>query len=686
MSTTVRPGEALEIEPATSSFTEAQRRHFQIGCESIDKLLREIEVILASGNVASPFRRYLMDISPAQGRVVEDYIRRLRAQLVRALSWQDMEPSPPTVPATRAIKVHLQFVDIALADLRPKEMRGSGALPDSTAAELTGILGELSSVVGEMMTYLTYDLKESLQERVRRIDPAGQNLLLARLEQVITRQGLVEFRPRFDSLLAGLESAVFEVAVFGRVSAGKSSFLNALLQTDLLPVGVHPITAVPTRIQFGDELKAWMRVGAGARTEVAPGHLRSLITEAGNPGNREGLQEALFELPAARLRAGIVLVDTPGLGSLALQGSKETLAYLPACDLALVLVDAGGTLTPEDIGTLRLLSEAGIAALVMLSKADLVMPAERASAIAYVQEQLERELHTPFTVFPVSVVPECLSMVTDVYHQELEVRFTQAHELKQRSISTKLLRLRDDLVAALGARAERFGQAASTDHETVHELEAMLLDTSTLLGKLDRLVSDRVSTLSNISSLMDRSVQALSAVILHAPRSSVEWAVVLDVVQDIVQAEVAELVSMVQQNAQRVLEIIQNVGRALKSHDLPEQSGMLRLLRDAPRLELPPQTGVVHVGAWRVLGEAAVRSRLARALSSEAEPLLRRELTAYGRRIEAWIGPILRDLRSHVDSFGNVYRASLRQSGGVEHSVHEAALMQEDISLLEASL
>ena len=53
-------------------------------------------------------------------------------------------------------------------------------------------------------------------------------------------------------------------------------------------------------------------------------------------------------------------MDTPGLGSLARRGSAETLAYLPSCDLALVLIDAGMTLNEEDIGTLRLLYEAGI--------------------------------------------------------------------------------------------------------------------------------------------------------------------------------------------------------------------------------------------------------------------------------------------------------------------------------------
>ena len=56
----------------------------------------------------------------------------------------------------------------------------------------------------------------------------------------------------------------------------------------------------------------------------------------------------MVQVPSLRLKQGIVLVDTPGLGSLARRGGAETLAYLPSCDLALLLIDAGTTLNEED--------------------------------------------------------------------------------------------------------------------------------------------------------------------------------------------------------------------------------------------------------------------------------------------------------------------------------------------------
>ena len=65
------------------------------------------------------------------------------------------------------------------------------------------------------------------------------------------------------------------------------------------------------------------------------------MTEQENPGNTKHVTRLLVKIPAPRLSSGIVLVDTPGLGSLATTGAAETLAYLPRCDLGIVLIDAG---------------------------------------------------------------------------------------------------------------------------------------------------------------------------------------------------------------------------------------------------------------------------------------------------------------------------------------------------------
>jgi hypothetical protein len=64
---------------------ESQRRDLLVSCQYADKLLSEIESILVASQSKSPFQKSKPDISPAQAKVVHDYIARMRAQMVRIL-------------------------------------------------------------------------------------------------------------------------------------------------------------------------------------------------------------------------------------------------------------------------------------------------------------------------------------------------------------------------------------------------------------------------------------------------------------------------------------------------------------------------------------------------------------------------------------------------------------------------
>ena len=127
---------------------EAQQRRLIVTCGYIDKLLSSIEHALHSAASLSPFPRYVIDVTPAQARVLEDHIRRLRSQLLHALEWQQMKPEPPQIPVTRSIKTDLAFIDIAIEELRPSYMRGSGTVPEDAVNELSGVVHELRSIVG----------------------------------------------------------------------------------------------------------------------------------------------------------------------------------------------------------------------------------------------------------------------------------------------------------------------------------------------------------------------------------------------------------------------------------------------------------------------------------------------------------------------------------------------------------
>jgi hypothetical protein len=155
MKATRQPGE----------LNETQQRRLLVTCQYIDKLLSDIEHALHSATSQSPFPRYVMDITPTQAASLEDHIRVLRAQLLRTLAWQQMEPNQPEIPVTRLVMTNLAFVNIAIEELRPRYMRGSGAVPEDAIDELDGALHKLKSLVDSMERYVHQELGADRQDR-----------------------------------------------------------------------------------------------------------------------------------------------------------------------------------------------------------------------------------------------------------------------------------------------------------------------------------------------------------------------------------------------------------------------------------------------------------------------------------------------------------------------------------------
>ncbi len=534
------------------------------------------------------------------------------------------------------------------------------------------------------MNYVSNELEESLQQRIQKLATGDTaSALMQRIEQVVTSQGLVEFRPRIDTLLARLENPTFEVAVFGRVSSGKSSFLNALLGMDMLPVGTNPITAVPTRIQYGPDIEASIRFGNGKFTDVSLDRFRELISESGNPGNAKGVTQALLRSPAVRLAEGIVLVDTPGLGSLAIRGTRETLAYLPSCDLALLLVDGGNTLTIEDIGTLRLIHEAGIPALVLLSKADLLRVEDRLASVEYIKSQVQDQLRIAVPVHPISSLRECASMIDQFYEKELLPRFQQSHTLRLQSVNTKLARLQADVVASLEVRVQRLDIGQPMGTTDIQLNEKLLMDAAGRLGTVARTLEDRILHLGAEAPEMVAEVAGEKAGALHdSAAHSILLSELLSAVQRLVQAEVGASVELLQQTVIQAVHEIHTVGEALKRSSLPDEKEIVGLIRDAPHFEPPVIRGSLEIGFWRFLGKRAIRRRLLRNLRSSVQPAVHKELRAYSSVLGVWAKGLIRSIQFSVNSFADLYRASLQEMGKTDHGTENAAQIRHDIAVL----
>jgi GTP-binding protein EngB required for normal cell division len=486
-------------------------------------------------------------------------------------------------------------------------------------------------------------------------------------------------------LAARLEDDNFELALFGRVSSGKSSLLNALLGIDVLPVGVNPITAVPTRLRYGSELKAAVSYGDGRSVAVSFEELSKLVTEQGNPGNLKNLVRAIVEVPSPRLRHGILLVDTPGLGSLARRGTAETLAYLPSCDLALLLIDAGTPLNDEDIGTLRLLYEAGIPAIVLLSKADLLAEGDLHRATTYIREQIRHNLNLDVTVHPVSAQDRYSILLDHFFERELLPRFENARTLRQASVARKIGSLEEAVVAAIEGSLERAkrGGEQGTDDAAVLKCESLLRVVAGQVGE-QRMILDRAfDALGETPDKVLNTVVEEALVWLRSTSSDQisslqlsEW--IHEVVNNAVQGPISQLRNV----GNQAVDLLQKIAKEMERSDAPSQDDFNLLLRDLPRFELAALPATIDTSRWRRWVERILRSRIHTSLRESIGSPLREGLHLYGMALSQWSDQIVRKMELLVNSYADAYRVQLQRTGDVLSRAVDVKQMETDLQLL----
>ncbi|MBE7560109.1 dynamin family protein [bacterium] len=230
--------------------------------------------------------------------------------------------------------------------------------------------------------------------------------VLAYLDETCRKYGLASLsaQVREVSAYAG-EADRIDVVVLGRFKAGKSSLLNALLQREILPVDVLPATAVVTRITPGRQDGAIVRFADGASLEVPLGRLSEYVTERENPGNRRNVSRVEVRVATQGLLDGVRFVDTPGTGSVHLENTRAAMQWLPRVGAGLVAVSVAQPLAEDDLALLRELEPYTPEIILLLTKADLVDPAQLRNIEAFVHAQLRRGLGRDLPVAAVSVRP-----------------------------------------------------------------------------------------------------------------------------------------------------------------------------------------------------------------------------------------------------------------------------------------
>jgi GTP-binding protein EngB required for normal cell division len=683
-------GQWLMPEASANLLNSNHERRLSVTCRHIDKLLADMESALNVSTSKLAFPQYAADLSPAQRRVIEDYISRIRAQLIRVLDGQGMERPPADIPVSRALHVNLTFVDIAAEELKPEYMSGYGQVPQAAAVELNGIAGELQGLVKQLDQYLMHGSRENLQERLQRLEQTGDEIsVLKKLESVISEHGLVEFRSTLSMILDRLEDNSFEIAIFGRVSSGKSSLLNAMLGTDVLPVGVTPITAVPTRLLYGETptVHVWRASRTPEQFDIS--QLAEFVAEQLNRGNEKHVTRIVVHLPSSRLREGVAFVDTPGLGSLATRGAAETLAYLPRCDLGVVLIDAGSTLTPDDLQTIQTLYDAAIPATVLLSKADLLTPEDRARVIGYVKDHIKEQLNLDLAVHAVSVMPGSKDLLTRWFEEDIAPLYSRRQELKIRSIRRKLGALRQSVEMALRTRLRPKDQLSPKKVEQLRVLEAELRQAS---GRLEEMKKAARGVANELEFASTRILRFTAATVVESwsKQSAADQevpAIVRNAIIGTVQEQTEALRRRMETMTRKLHETLRATAKVLEVEDVPAEQEFSGVVREMPAFDLRQlNVRLRRPILLNLLGGDVSRSVVRKRLAGMIGDQLAKALSAYHALLYDWSERTLGQIQRRFDAYANSYRAQVeRLVGGHASPVGQEGAIRRDLEVLESA-
>ena len=277
-------------------------------------------------------------------------------------------------------------------------------------------LGDILLPVGAPMT--------SLLEQVRRVADSARRVVDA------TGAGMV------DEIAARLDEPL-RVAFAGRVKAGKSTLLNALVGEELAPTDAGECTRIVTWYRDGHTSRVTLHLRNGdERQTTFSRDDGALIVDLG-AGPVDDIERIDVQWPSKRL-AGMTLIDTPGLGSVNEDGSASTRRFLAIDDDgddgpsdADAVIYLMRHLHQSDLGFLEAFHDGSVASaspvntIAVLSRADEVgscrpeaMQTARRIATRYRSDPRVRRLSQ--TVVPVSgLLAQAATTLTEAEYRAL---------------------------------------------------------------------------------------------------------------------------------------------------------------------------------------------------------------------------------------------------------------------------
>ncbi len=370
-------------------------------------------VALLADDLSEPVQRVLAVVRrDLRDQIGEElHLHRIRAALVRAASSGVLDPEiaaefvgPPFRLRTRPELTEVLGPD-ELSPLRDPLRREAlvAGQRQLAAAERTLLAGpeHLDAAERALVAALIEDPELGVARRKLAAltrPRAGERLedLLAHATEILAKLPDellgISLRPTGEALrrvIAARERLArpLTIAIMGEFSAGKSTFVNALLGEAVAPMGVLPTTNTINVFRRGTGRGARVHYRDGSIATVSANELDAYLR---NLDDKEADRIRHLEIDRVGERMGdAAVVDTPGLNALDDYHEKVAREFIEEADAVVWIFSAtqGGTAT--EAGILRELRAGGRKVLGVLNKVDVLdSEAEQRELADYLREQL----------------------------------------------------------------------------------------------------------------------------------------------------------------------------------------------------------------------------------------------------------------------------------------------------------
>ncbi|MHB8325176.1 MAG: dynamin family protein [Candidatus Dormibacteria bacterium] len=512
---------------------------------------------------------------------------------------------------------------------------------------------------------------------------------LRRLGEFIGESGDQAVAADISGAAERLSQGRLTLAVLGEFKRGKSTLINSLLEAPVLPVGVVPMTSVPLRVEYSEEAAAEVQFETGSQLSIGLDELFAYGTETGNPHNRKGVAGLSIRHPAAILRQGVILVDTPGIGSVHAHNTQVAYDHLRHADAAIFVLSIDSPASLAEVEFLKAAREQVGRIFFVLNKADLLTPEELQQSAQFVRGVLtEAGGSQDLRLFPLSArfhdrgYTDLVAALEHFLVQERgEFLLARAQAVARRGVgsgrnainleraalslssadSAHRVALLDERLTEIGRRRLEVEENLAGD---LKRLVALVVDPS--LGRFRQAGSERVAEIVEVelaSPAPDRAHRLERALARTARELVGVWLTELEGELD------AGLTEVALRHSQRTNQLISAALR-LVSEVLHVELAELTLTAD-----LAPASQRIILVDDQVLALELVSSALKRLVPGRlGVDMARRDAQRRGEElVDRHCGRVRHDVLERLSARETAWRGELRQSlEGVEQSVQRA--------------